>query len=160
MLRIMREAFPNAALCAAGVNTAYALVAETRTGSLSRRTKVIVGTILLTTYFHMGQCAIIGELHNKSEHQAQLKLVDFFMTYQQRHHISGYDSEEEDKSQALTYTKGLRGDTTLPTENHLIVSVANGSRSLATYTTWSTLLHQVLLLRGPHTRSCRGRWDR
>ena len=108
MLRIMREAFPNAALFVAGGNTAYALVAETRTGSLSRRTKVIVGTIILTTYFHMGQCATIGELHNKSEHQAQLKLVDFFMTYQQRHHISGYDSEEEDKVSDTHLHQGVK----------------------------------------------------
>ena len=140
MLRVLREAFPNIALCVAGGQTAYAVLAETQTGSLSRRTKVIIGTILLTTYFQQAQCATIGDLHNKSEHQAQLKLVDFFMTYQQRHHISGYDSEEEDKSTAHTYSEGVRGDTTLPTENHLIISIANASRSLATYTTWSTLL--------------------
>ena len=80
----------------------------------------------------MGQCATIGDLRTTSEHQAQLKLVDFFMTYQQRHHISGYDSEEGDRF--------LCGNT-LPTENHHIISAANGSKSLSTYTTWLTLLH-------------------
>jgi hypothetical protein len=89
----------------------------------------------------MEQCTTIGDLRSTSEHQAQLKLVDFFMTYQQRHHISGYDSEEEDKTQTRTYTKGIRGDANLPTENHIIISAANGSKSLYTYTTWSTLLH-------------------
>ena len=66
------------------------------------------------------------------------------MAYQQRQHLGGYDSEEEAESTQHSTTRdtteSVRGDATLPTDNHLHVSIVNGSQGAAQYTRWTDLL--------------------
>jgi hypothetical protein len=78
------------------------------------------------------------------ENTAQIKILDCFTAYQRRQQLDGYDSEETEvptpQARATANTTRIRGDALMPAENHLTVSIANGSQGVAQFMRWSDLL--------------------
>ena len=105
----------------------------------------ILTALCFALNLYSANAATLGNLQQTIiENAAQIKILDCFMAYQQRQHLGGYDSEEEAESTQHSNTRdtteSFRGDATLPTDNHLHVSIVNGSQGVAQYTRWTDLL--------------------
>jgi hypothetical protein len=111
----------------------------------TKRIRGLLIIICFATCIHIVDGALIDSTSQTIlQNAAQIKILDCFTAYQQRLHLGGYDSEETDDTAQLTDEQDtnttVRGDATLPTGDHLNVSVVNGSQGVAQYTRWSDLL--------------------
>jgi hypothetical protein len=107
-------------------------------GSISRRHKFAVGILIIMSHFTMGKSVKMGTPLPilEVESRAQKTILDCFSAYpcKRRKLIPESGSEEKAPSSSqlcsLTTPRGKRGDPALPTEQHLIISIANGSTTL------------------------------
>ena len=139
---------PHASLCIAGASLILNIQRERAQGAVSRRHKLALGVILLMAHVAVGEsvktCATLPV--HEVESRAQKTILDCFLAYPRKRskQTHGYDSEEAASAPSQLFpaptTRGKRGDTTLPTEHHLIISIANGSATLESYVTKTALL--------------------
>ena len=131
------------ALCAAWILLKYARTLPHNANTT--RNKWALTILVFASNIHIVDAATIQNIsHMILQNAAQIKILDCFTAYQQRQHLGGYDSEEEAEISPHCTTQGtsehIRGDAIMPTDNHLKVSIVNGSQGAAQYTRWSDLL--------------------
>ena len=131
------------ALCAAWILLKYARTLPRNANTT--RNKWALTILVFASNIHIVDAATIQNIsHMILQNAAQIKILDCFTAYQQRQHLGGYDSEEEAEISPHGTSQGtsehIRGDAIMPTDNHLKVSIVNGSQGAAQYTRWSDLL--------------------
>ena len=123
-------ALPRASLCIAGASLIVNIQRERAQGGVSRRHKLALGVFIFMAHIAVGESATLP-LH-EVESRAQKTILDCFFAYPRKRskQTHGYDSEEAASAPSQLFpaptTRGKRGDNTLPTEHHLIISIANG----------------------------------
>jgi hypothetical protein len=122
------------ALCAAWILLKYARTLPHNANTT--RNKWALTILVFASNIHIVDAATIQNIsHMILQNAAQIKILDCFTAYQQRQHLGGYDSEEEaDISPHCTTqdtSEHIRGDAIMPTDDHLKVSIVNGSQGAA-----------------------------
>jgi hypothetical protein len=125
---------------------------EQTSGSASRRSKLAVGLLILMAHLTLGEstktCTPLSI--REIESRAQKTSLDCFTAYPHRQ-MSEYEREGEAPPHTPTLPtplpRGMRGDDNIPKDNHIVVSIANGSAFLDSYFTRTALLDLAQLNR-------------